>query len=84
MPFATAPWWKSLAGMTENKGTFGLNLLDWWKDEGLGRLGTMLQERLDAGQFEPVVAKTFSFSDAPEAHRYIEGRQNIGKVLLEP
>lgn len=84
MPFATAPWWKSLAGMTENKGTFGLNLLDWWKDEGLGRLGAMLHERLDAGQFDPVVAKSFSFEEAPEAHRYIEERKNIGKVLLTP
>jgi len=84
MPFATSPWWKSLATMNENKGTFGLNLLSWWKDEGLGRLGTLLEERLDAGQFEPVIAKTFGFDEAPDAHRYIEERQNIGKVLLTP
>ena len=84
MPLATTPWWKSLAIMNTNKGTFGLNLLSWWDDEGLGRLGAMLDERLDAGQFEPVIAKTFSFSDAPEAHRYIEARKNIGKVILNP
>jgi NADPH:quinone reductase-like Zn-dependent oxidoreductase len=84
MPLATSPWWKSLAVMNENKGIFGLNLLDWWKKEGLGRLGSMLQVRLDAGQFEPVIARTFGFEDAPAAHRYIESRQNIGKVLLIP
>lgn len=84
MPLATAPWWKSLAVFNENKGTFGLNLLDWWKDEGLGRLGNMLQARLDAGQFDPVISRTFTFEEAAEAHRFIESRQNIGKVLLVP
>lgn len=84
MPLATSPWWKSLAIMNENKGIFGLNLLDWWKKEGLSRLGVMLQTRLDSGQFDPVIARTFSFEEAPEAHRYIESRQNIGKVLLIP
>ena len=78
------PWWKSLAVMTENKGVFGLNLLDWWKDEGMGRLGKMLGDRLDAGQFDPVIAEVFTFEEAPEAHRFIESRQNIGKVLLIP
>jgi len=84
MPFATNPWWKSLAVMTENKGVFGLNLLDWWKDEGMGRLGKMVSDRLDAGQFDPVVARTFPFEEAAAAHEFIESRQNIGKVLLVP
>ena len=84
MPFATNPWWKSLAVMSENKGVFGLNLLDWWKDEGMGRLGKMLGDRLDAGLFDPVVSRSFGFEEAAEAHRFIESRQNIGKVLLTP
>lgn len=84
MPLATAPWWKSLGMISENKGVFGLNLLDWWKLEGLTRLGAMLESRLEAGQFDPVISRTFSFDEAPEAHRFIESRQNIGKVLLTP
>ena len=28
MPLATMPWWKSLAMMNENKGVFGLNMLE--------------------------------------------------------
>ncbi len=84
MPFATNPWWKSLAVMSENKGVFGLNLLNWWKDEGMGRLGKLLGDRLDAGQFDPVVSRSFGFEEAAEAHRFIESRQNIGKVLLTP
>lgn len=84
MPLATAPWWKSLAVISENKGVFGLNLLDWWKKEGLTRLGAMMESRLEAGQFDPVISKTFTFDEAPEAHLFIESRQNIGKVLLVP
>jgi NADPH:quinone reductase-like Zn-dependent oxidoreductase len=84
MPLATTPWWKSLAVMTENKGVFGLNLLDWWKGEGMGRLGKMVGDRLDEGQFDPVVSRSFSFEEAPAAHEFIESRQNIGKVLLIP
>lgn len=84
MPFATSPWWKSLATMNENKGTFGLNLLSWWKDEGLGRLGRLLEDRLAEGRFDPVIAETFSFDEAPAAHRFIEERRNIGKVILTP
>ena len=84
MPLATAPWWKSLNMITENKGVMGLNLLDWWKQEGLGRLAARLNEYLDAGKLEPVISKSFPFDRAPEAHRYIESRQNIGKVLLTP
>ena len=34
MPFATMPWWKSLALLNENKGVFGLNMLSWWDAEG--------------------------------------------------
>jgi len=84
MPLASSPWWKSLGMLNENKGVFGLNLLDWWKKEGLTRLGAMLEDRLEAGQFDPVISRTFSFEDAPEAHRFIESRRNIGKVLLIP
>ncbi|MBK8295258.1 MAG: zinc-binding dehydrogenase [Solirubrobacterales bacterium] len=84
MPLSASPWWKSLGVMNENKGVFGLNLLDWWKKEGLTRLGAMLEDRLEAGQFDPVISKTFTFEEAPEAHRFIESRQNIGKVLLVP
>lgn len=84
MPFATAPWWKSLNAIAENKGVLGLNLLDWWKDEGLGRLAARLNGYLEAGKLDPVISRSFSFDDAPEAHRFIESRQNIGKVVLTP
>jgi NADPH:quinone reductase-like Zn-dependent oxidoreductase len=83
-PFATVPWWKSLGVMNENKGVFGLNMLTWWKNEGLDRVLEPLQAALDAGDYDPVVAEAFPFDRAADAHRFIAERRNIGKVVLTP
>jgi NADPH:quinone reductase-like Zn-dependent oxidoreductase len=85
MPLATMPWWKSLAIMNENKGVFGLNMLSWWDREGnLDRATEPLLDGLSKGDLVPVVAEAFSFDRAPDAHRFIEERKNIGKVVLVP
>jgi NADPH:quinone reductase-like Zn-dependent oxidoreductase len=85
MPMATIPWWKSLALMNENKGIFGLNMLKWWEREGsLDRLTEPLMDDLEAGRLEPVVAESFPFSRAGDAHRFIAERRNVGKVVLFP
>jgi synaptic vesicle membrane protein VAT-1 len=85
MPFATAPWWKSLGLMNENKGVFGLNMLHWWDREGdLDRLTEPLADDLNAGRLKPVVAEAFPFERAADAHRFIQERRNIGKVVLTP
>jgi NADPH:quinone reductase-like Zn-dependent oxidoreductase len=84
-PFSSMPWWKGLAVMNENKGVFGLNLLSWWDAEGsLDRVIEPLMPGLQAGELRPVVAAAFSFDRAPEAHRFIAERRNIGKVVLVP
>ena len=83
-PFATTPWWKSLAVMNENKGVFGLNMLTWWTDEGLDRVLEPLAADLAAGEYDPVVAEAFPFDRAADAHRFIAERKNIGKVVLTP
>jgi NADPH:quinone reductase-like Zn-dependent oxidoreductase len=85
MPLATIPWWKSLALMNENKGVFGLNMLKWWEREGsLDRVTEPLMADLEAGRLEPVVAESFSFERAGEAHEFIAQRRNVGKVVLFP
>jgi NADPH:quinone reductase-like Zn-dependent oxidoreductase len=85
MPTATMPWWKSMAVMNENKGVFGLNMLHWWDQEGgLNRATEPLMAALEAGDLKPVVAEAFPFDRAPDAHRYIHERRNIGKVVLVP
>jgi NADPH:quinone reductase-like Zn-dependent oxidoreductase len=85
MPLATMPWWKSVGVMNENKGIFGLNMLSWWDREGnLDRLTEPLLEAFGKGQLRPVVAEAFPFDRAPDAHRFIEERRNVGKVVLVP
>ena len=85
MPLATMPWWKSLSMMNENKGVFGLNMLSWWDREGnLDRVTAPLLADLEAGRLEPVVAESFPFERAGEAHEFIAQRRNIGKVVLFP
>jgi NADPH:quinone reductase-like Zn-dependent oxidoreductase len=85
MPLATMPWWKSLSIMNENKGVFGLNMLHWWDREGsIDRLVEPLLDGLGKGELDPVVAEAFPFDRAADAHRMIEERRNIGKVVLVP
>jgi NADPH:quinone reductase-like Zn-dependent oxidoreductase len=84
MPLATMPWWKSLQMMSENKGIFGLNMLTWWDAEGLDRALEPLAAGLAAGEYEPVVAESFTFEEAGAAHRYLAEARNVGKVVLTP
>src|SRR3954451_19208248 len=85
MPVATMPWWKSVGVMNENKGVFGLNMLSWWDREGsLDRVTEPLLAGLEKGDLKPVVAEAFPFDRAPDAHRFIEERRNVGKVVLVP
>ena len=85
MPLATIPWWKSLALMNENKGVFGLNMLTWWDREGsLDRVTEPLMADLEAGRLDPVIAESFPFERAGEAHEFIAPRRNVCKVVLFP
>ena len=84
MPLSTMPWWKSLQLINENKGVFGLNMLKWWDEEGLDRVLEPLSAGLAAGDYEPVIAESFPFERAADAHRFIAERRNIGKVVLTP
>jgi NADPH:quinone reductase-like Zn-dependent oxidoreductase len=85
MPLATMPWWKSVGVMNENKGVFGLNMLSWWDREGdLDRVTEPLMDAFGKGELKPVVAEAFPFDRAPDAHRFIEERRNVGKVVLVP
>ncbi|HET9163594.1 MAG TPA: medium chain dehydrogenase/reductase family protein [Solirubrobacterales bacterium] len=85
MPTATMPWWKSLLAMNENKGVFGLNMLNWWDTEGnLDRVTEPLMADLEAGRLQPVIAEAFPFERAGDAHEFIAERRNVGKVVLFP
>ena len=42
----------------------------------------LLMTELSAGRLTPIVARTFPLDRAADAHRYIQSRSNIGKVVL--
>jgi len=69
--------------MQRNRGIFGLNLGHLWGERRqLSPLMDMLLSELRASRIAPVVAKTFPLERAADAHRFIQARQNIGKVVL--
>ena len=43
-----------------------------------------LQSDVADGALKVVIDKTFALKDAADAHRYIESRQAVGRVLLIP
>lgn len=85
IPTSTMPWWHAGRLFNQNRGVFGLNLLSWWKREGsMERITAPLLADLDEGRLEPVIAKSYPFDQAGDAHRFLAERRNIGKVVLTP
>jgi len=77
------PWFHPIKLMNDNKAVIGVNLGHLWDRIELLR-GEMLALLADyeAGRIAPVVGKTFPLTEAAAAHRFIQERQNVGKVLL--
>jgi NADPH:quinone reductase-like Zn-dependent oxidoreductase len=85
MPTSTMPWWNAGRLLNQNRGVFGLNLLSWWRREGgMDRITAPLLSDLNRKQLMPVVARSYPFEQAGDAHRYLAERRNIGKVVLTP
>jgi NADPH:quinone reductase-like Zn-dependent oxidoreductase len=69
--------------MNANKAVMGVNLGHLWDHIDLLRREMLgLLADTEAGRIAPVVGKTFPLADAAGAHRYIQERRNVGKVLL--
>jgi NADPH:quinone reductase-like Zn-dependent oxidoreductase len=88
-------WWKAFRAwratprfdamslINRNRGVFGLHAGHLWDERAqLAPLMDMLIAELQAGRLQPVVAKTFPLERAADAHRFIQSRANIGKVVL--
>ena len=81
-------WWAmkgfdSLSLINRNRGVFGLNVGHLWEERrALQPVMELLMTELSAGRLEPIVARTFPLERAADAHRYIQNRSNIGKVVL--
>jgi NADPH:quinone reductase-like Zn-dependent oxidoreductase len=80
---ARMPRFNPLRMMSQSKAVIGLNLLTLWDDRGsLETITGPLTEMLGQGAIEPIVAEAFPFERVADAHRFIQDRKNIGKVVL--
>lgn len=71
--------------MSESKAVIGLNMLRLWDDRGsLEAWTTPLRAGIEDGTIQPVVAAEIPFDRAAEAHRMLQERRNVGKVVLVP
>jgi NADPH:quinone reductase-like Zn-dependent oxidoreductase len=79
----TTPRFDALSLINRNRGVFGLHAGHLWDEQTrLAPLMQMLLSELRAGRLRPIVARTFPLERAAEAHRFIQSRANIGKVVL--
>lgn len=82
---ARIPFFHPIKLMNDNKAVIGVNLGHLW--DHLGRLRREMIVLLDdwrAGRIAPVIASTYPFERAADAHRCLQERRNVGKVLLTP
>jgi NADPH:quinone reductase-like Zn-dependent oxidoreductase len=61
----------------------GYTLHEVYDDPDLSRSARQyVFDRLADGRFKPQISRTFSFAEAPEAFRYLESNEQIGKVVI--
>jgi NADPH:quinone reductase-like Zn-dependent oxidoreductase len=74
--------------MMENKGVFGLNMLQLFPadtQEGPSPMEIALDrllEKFEDGSYKVIIGKTFPLSQGGAAQSYLQSRANIGKVIL--
>ena len=79
------PRFNLIKQMSASKTVIGLNMLTLWDELGsLEPYMGAIEELLSDGALKPVVAESFAFERAPDAHRYLAQRRNVGKVVLTP
>jgi NADPH:quinone reductase-like Zn-dependent oxidoreductase len=80
---ARLPWFHPISLMNDNKAVVGVNLGHLWDHIAMLRREMVgLLADVDAGRIAPVVGATFPLVEAAKAHRYMQERQNVGKVVL--
>jgi len=79
------PRFHPLGLLNKNRGVFGLNLGHMWHEpEKVALWMRDILRGVDEEWINPHVDQAFSFDDVGKAHRRLEERKNIGKVVLIP
>ncbi len=80
-----SPRWSPMTLMGDNRAVMGLNLGHLFDDTDLVTVGLdALDGLISSGAIDPVIDRVFPFSQAADAHRRIENRENVGKIVLVP
>jgi NADPH:quinone reductase-like Zn-dependent oxidoreductase len=80
---AGTPWFNPIRLASSSRAVIGLNILTLWDAKGsLDELVTPLRGWMEEGVVRPVVAEAFPLERAADAHRFMEQRRNVGKVVL--
>jgi NADPH:quinone reductase-like Zn-dependent oxidoreductase len=81
------PWFKfnPVTLANDNKGVMGINLAHLWNERAMLRAwAEQLLTWYSEGKLTVHVDRVFALSEAADAHRYLQERRNIGKVILKP
>lgn len=78
------PRFGPVALMNDNRGVSGVNLGRLWDEQRLLRpqLERLVELAAD-GRIRPIVDRVFPLEQAAEAHRFLQERRNVGKLVLE-
>ena len=80
----TVPLFTPMGLMDKNRRVAGVNLGHLWDDPFLPVAMNRLLILYREGQIKPHIDSSFPFAQAAQAHRRLQERKNIGKVLLVP
>ena len=79
------PRFHPLGLFNKNRGVFGLNLGHMWHEpEKVALWMRDIMRGVEEEWIHPHVDQAYSFADVGKAHRRLEERKNIGKVVLVP
>lgn len=79
------PFFHTFKLMMDNKGVFGVNLLQLFEPSQGGMMRRVFDEvmtEFEARRLQPRIGKTFSLEEAGAAHLHLQSRSNVGKVVL--
>jgi NADPH:quinone reductase-like Zn-dependent oxidoreductase len=80
-----APRTSPLKQMWDSKSVTGLMMPELWDDRGTyGEFLDPLLPLIEDGTITPLIDASFPFEQAPDAHRRLAERKNVGKVVLTP
>ncbi len=69
--------------LNDSKSVIGINMLRYLDDRAsLDNIIRPMRALIDEGIIKPVISEQFPLDRAADAHRYIQQRKNIGKVIL--